>query len=137
MNQKEFEAIVMSARQTALNVCHSYGMDEDQSEDIAQDTMLKLWTIHQELPVGKPVEGLAAVVSRHLVIDLLRQQRKTVPIDTQQLIADTHILPDARAEIADNEDSRQRGMAGEANAVVALDRISGAPPEASRGKRQR
>ena len=103
MNQKEFEAIVMSARQTALNVCHSYGMDEDQSEDIAQDTMLKLWTIHQKLPVGKPVEGLAAVVSRHLVIDLLRQQQKTVPIDTQQLIADTHILPDARAEIADNE----------------------------------
>lgn len=128
MNQKEFEATVKSARQAALNVSHSYGMDEDQSEDIAQDTMLKLWTIHQKLPADKPVEGLAAVVSRHLVIDLLRQQRKTVPIDTQQLIADTRILPDARAEIADNEawlEKRMQSLPSTEYQVLHLRQVEG------------
>lgn len=90
--------------------------------------MLKLWTIHQKLPVGKPVEGLAAVVSRHLVIDLLRQQQKTVPIDTQQLIADTHILPDARAEIADNEawlEKRMQSLPSTEYQVLHLRQVEG------------
>ena len=110
MNQKEFESIAKSARQVALDVCHRFGLDDDLSEDVAQDTMLKLWTLHQELPADKPVEGLAAVVSRHLVISLLRQRRATVPIETQRLLVDKYVQPDARAEIADNEAWLERRM---------------------------
>ena len=68
------------------------------------------------------------MVSRHLVIDLLRQQRKTVPIDTRLLIADTHILPDARAEIADNEawlEKRMQSLPSTEYQVLLLRQVEG------------
>ena len=36
-------------REKALNVSRHYGAGNDEAEDIAQDVMLRLWQMHDEL----------------------------------------------------------------------------------------
>lgn len=43
MTEKEFTSLVPELRQTALHVCRGCGTDGMTAEDVAQDTMLRLW----------------------------------------------------------------------------------------------
>ena len=49
MNQTEFEHIAKELRQTAIKVASKYISNADSIEDIAQDVMLKLWAIHEDI----------------------------------------------------------------------------------------
>ena len=49
MTQNEFEHIAKTIRAQAVNVSQCCGADSVGAEDIAQDTMLKLWMIHDTL----------------------------------------------------------------------------------------
>jgi RNA polymerase sigma factor (sigma-70 family) len=111
MNATEFGHIVARARQVALQVSHRYGIDEDTSEDVAQDTTLRLWTLHEELDASKPIDAIATVVARHLTIDLLRKRHKEVPIDTQWSLEDKQARPDANAEDIDNMEWLEQRLA--------------------------
>jgi RNA polymerase sigma factor (sigma-70 family) len=101
MDPKEFEVIAKEARQTALDVCRSSGLDRQAAEDVAQDTMLRLWTLHADLPPDQPIGALVAVVARHLVIDRRRRRRVQVPIDSQWAMADTGAPPDEQVDSND------------------------------------
>ena len=103
MEQKQFESIVSKARQTALDVCRRYGVDPVAAEDVAQDTMLRLWTLHDDLPPDRPVEALVAVVARHLIIDQRRRQRPQVPIDREWTMADGQAPPDEQVDSNDHQ----------------------------------
>lgn len=103
MNQSEFEHIVGKARAQALAVSRGFGIDGVGAEDVAQDTLLRLWTLHDELAADCNIEALATVVARHLAIDSLRRHRKTIDINTQWNLADeVHASPSDVAENADN-----------------------------------
>ncbi len=49
MERIAFEQQARTWRQKALSVCISYGAGKDEAEDIAQDVMLRLWQMHDEL----------------------------------------------------------------------------------------
>ena len=49
MDRIAFEQQARTWRQKALSVCISYGAGKDEAEDIAQDVMLRLWQMHDEL----------------------------------------------------------------------------------------
>ncbi|MGI6231947.1 MAG: RNA polymerase sigma factor [Prevotella sp.] len=102
MNQKEFEQQVREANEVACNVCRRFGMAEDASADVVQDTMLRLWTLHDDLPDGTRLTKLAAVVARHRAVDLWRRQRRTVGIDALRSVEDSQPQPDKMAEHEDN-----------------------------------
>ncbi|MDE6116288.1 MAG: sigma-70 family RNA polymerase sigma factor [Duncaniella sp.] len=46
--------------------------DADLADDVAQDTLLRLWTMRDRLESYRSVESLAIVIARHRAIDLLR-----------------------------------------------------------------
>ena len=48
MVQEEFEKIATDIRQRVIAVARGYRLDADSAEDVAQDTMLKLWTIREK-----------------------------------------------------------------------------------------
>lgn len=98
MEQSEFERMAQQWRQRARETGLAFGATADEAEDIAQDTLLKLWAMRHELERYRSVESLAAVVARNLTIDLHRS-RRTVRLDDTSIhlsvsdkIADTDII---------------------------------------------
>ena len=49
MEKSAFEHMARTWREKALSVSIHYGAGRDEAEDIAQDVMLRLWQMHQEL----------------------------------------------------------------------------------------
>lgn len=104
MTEKEFIDIAAELRSLALRTV--------LSEDIAQDTMLRLWTIHEDLPSGK-IHGLTVTIARHLAIDRIRKQRHA-PLDSLQdanLAAIRHLaIEDTSLEEKENEEWLHRHL---------------------------
>ena len=74
MTQNEFEHIAKTIRAQAVNVSQCCGADSVGAEDIAQDTMLKLWMIHDTLSGQKEMRALAVTIAKRLTIDSHRRQ---------------------------------------------------------------
>lgn len=64
MTQEEYVHRAGTLRAKTLAVAQSYGLG-DEAEDVAQDVMLKLWCIHDDLPPDETAFGLAVVAARH------------------------------------------------------------------------
>ena len=80
MEQSGFEQMAQQWRKRAYETGLAFGATGDEAEDIAQDTMLKLWAMRQELDRYQSVDALAVIVARNLTIDLHRS-RRTVRLD--------------------------------------------------------
>ncbi len=79
MNQKEFEEIAGALRQEALKTSMHF-LHANDADDVAQDTMLKLWAIHNDLHGKEHAMRLTATVAKHLTIDTLRHTQRTSTI---------------------------------------------------------
>ncbi len=78
MTQKEFEHNALQMRAKALAVAQGFGFSDDESEDVAQDVLLKLWAMHESIEADTPVERLASIAAQHQCIDRLRSRQQPV-----------------------------------------------------------
>jgi RNA polymerase sigma-70 factor (ECF subfamily) len=76
MDRSAFERMARTWREKAFSVSRHYGAGREEAEDIAQDVMLRLWQMHDELERYDSVEALAALMARHL---LRNHQRRREP----------------------------------------------------------
>lgn len=74
MDKSAFEQQARSWRQKALAVSRSCGAGREEAEDIAQDVMLRLWQMHDELERYESPASLVALMARHLTRN--HQRRK-------------------------------------------------------------
>ena len=102
MVQEEFEKIAPDIRQRVIAVARGYRLDADSAEDVAQDTMLKLWTIMEKTDGRKSATAMAVMIVRHLSIDMLRKMR-TVGLDAATPTDSRFRQPDAMLESAEND----------------------------------
>ena len=63
MKKSAFELQVRTWREKALNVCRHYGAGKDEAEDIAQDVMLRLWQMHEELERFQSIEAIVTLMA--------------------------------------------------------------------------
>lgn len=80
MNQKEFEAIASALHKQASAQARLFLREDADAADIAQDAMLKLWALHDELHDKEHSMRLAKTMARHLAIDSLRHTRRTTTL---------------------------------------------------------
>ena len=78
MDRSAFEQQARSWREKALSVSRHCGAGSDEAEDIAQDVMLRLWQMRDELGRYESIEALAALMARHL----LRNHQRRKPSET-------------------------------------------------------
>ena len=86
MDKSAFEQQARSWRQKALQVSMSYGAGSAEAEDIAQDVMLRLWQMHDELERYESPEALVALMARHLLRNHQRR-RKPEQLDEAMVIS--------------------------------------------------
>lgn len=77
-----FENKATRLRQLALQAAAATGADSDTAQDIAQETMLRLWQMRDDPRLYNP-EGYATVIARHLTLNQLRR-KPPLPLDDRQ-----------------------------------------------------
>ena len=84
MDRKEFETLATRLRPRLIEMaCRCLG-NHDDADDVAQDTLLKLWSMKSRLDEYKSIDALAIVIGRHLCLDRLKRA-KTQPLDESGL----------------------------------------------------
>ena len=86
-----FEQQAPRLRQLALQAAAAAGADQDTAEDIAQETMLRLWQMRDDPRLYNP-EAYASTIARHQVLN--HQRRKPpLPLDERQVASLTSPSP--------------------------------------------
>ena len=85
MDKTAFEQQARTWRQNALSVSMSCGAGREEAEDIAQDVMLRLWQMHDELERYDSIEALATMMARHLLINHQRRRRSETLDETKMV----------------------------------------------------
>ena len=75
-------------RRLALQASTAAGADADTAEDVAQETLLRLWQMRDDPRLYNP-EGYATVIARHLTQNQLRR-KPSLPLD-ERLAADATV----------------------------------------------
>lgn len=94
MEQKEFETLIRQIRPKLYAEALRLLTDGDEAEDVTQETVLKLWTIRQQLEIYRSMEALAVVMVRRLALSRKRVAT-TIPLsDWQQTDTDSIDSPE-------------------------------------------
>ncbi|MCM1051557.1 MAG: RNA polymerase sigma factor [Paenibacillus sp.] len=85
MDRKEFESIAPELRDSIVTMVRRIvgSSDPGLPDDVAQDTLLRLWTLRDDLDSYRSVHALAMVMARNRAIDLLRSAHpdRHLPLD--------------------------------------------------------
>ncbi len=80
MDRKEFTAMAPALRERivgmAARIC-----PPDMADDVAQDTLMRLWTMRDRLDTYTSIEALAMVIARNRAIDLTRESAVVTGLD--------------------------------------------------------
>ena len=64
MDKSAFEQKARTWREKAVSASLHYGAGREEAEDIAQDVMLRLWQMHDELERYQSVEAIVTIMAR-------------------------------------------------------------------------
>src|SRR5574344_2758862 len=73
MQQSQFEAMARRVRPLIIGIGRMILLSEDEAEDIAQDALLRLWSVRDRLEEYDSVDALAKAIARNLSISRLRK----------------------------------------------------------------
>ena len=102
MERSAFEQKARTWREKALEVSMHYGAGKDEAEDIAQDVMLRLWQMHEELERFRSVEAIVALMAKHLIRN--HQRRKPSEVLDEAMIVSMNTSPHEVLETKENEE---------------------------------
>ena len=102
MDKTAFEQQARTWRQKALSVSMSFGAGRDEAEDIAQDVMLRLWQMHDELERYRSVEAIVALMARQLLRN--RQRRKPSEALDKVIIVSLNTSPQDELEMKEDDE---------------------------------
>lgn len=101
MDKSAFEQKARTWREKAVSVSLHYGAGKEEAEDIAQDVMLRLWQMHDELERYQSIEAIVVLMSRNQ----LRNHQRRKPdeaLDEAKLIR-IETSPQILLEIKEDE----------------------------------
>ena len=102
MKKSAFEFQARIWREKAICVSRYYGAGKDEAEDIAQDVMLRLWQMHDELEQYRSIEAIVALMAKHL----LRNHQRRKPSETldEAIVVSLNTSPHEELENKENDE---------------------------------
>ena len=76
MEHVEFARLALVLRRKAIVVGMNFFSSEEAAEDVAQETMIRLWKAWDTLPSPKEAERLAIRIAKHECIDVWRREQR-------------------------------------------------------------
>ena len=101
MDKTAFEQQARTWRKKALSVSMSCGAGREEAEDIAQEVMLRLWQMHDELERYDSIEALTTMMARHLLIN--HQRRRKPEALNEAMIVSLNISPHEQLEMKEDD----------------------------------
>ena len=81
-------------RTTAVAIAQRFGFAQDDAEDIAQDVMLKLWNLHEQLNDAAHLKASAVITTKRVCIDKWRTAHQHAEIAHTMPLIDEDSLHD-------------------------------------------
>jgi RNA polymerase sigma factor (sigma-70 family) len=75
MTQQEFEHIVPTLRPHLKDIGLKFFGDEETAEDIAQETLMRLWLLRNRIDLQTNIEPLAVRMAKNLCVSIWRKQK--------------------------------------------------------------
>ncbi len=75
-------------RTKAMSLAGQFGYSQEDAEDIAQDVMLRLWSLHEQLRDAAHLKASTAITAKRLCIDRWRSTYQHLKIDDAMPIVD-------------------------------------------------
>ena len=75
MTQQEYEHIVPMLRQRLKDIGRQFFGDEEMAEDIAQETLMRLWLLRERIEPQTGIEPLAVRMAKNLCVSEWRKQK--------------------------------------------------------------
>ena len=88
MTPQEFEHIVPELRPRLKDIGRQFFGDEDTAEDIAQETLMRLWMLRDRIDAQTGIEPLAVRMAKNLCVSEWRKQK--VRQDTLRVACNAH-----------------------------------------------
>lgn len=77
---------------------------EDDAEDAVQETLIKLWIMKERILNADKMRNMATVVCRNVSLNILRDARQSLPIETAEVIT----LQGNPQVLLEQQESRQK-----------------------------
>ena len=116
MTENQFISLVPRLRQMALTAAVGAGSDADGAEDVAQDTMIRLWQLLDALERVESPEALTATIARRLALNACRRPSSRLPLATPSASLPLRFTP-ARCQPSA---PRERRVARQSDAAPTL-----------------
>lgn len=81
MNLKEFTIKIIPMRQEVLEQARRLTGDDNDAEDLAQEVMLKLWTMRESIDTHPNVKALAFTILHNKHTDMWRHRQKISQVE--------------------------------------------------------
>ena len=78
MNRKEFEQQVQRLRPLMLRVGRDFFGNKDDAEDVAQDSLVRLWNYCERLDANRNLEALAVMVAKNICVEKFKRRTLTI-----------------------------------------------------------
>ena len=74
MQEQDFLIYVTPLRPTALRIGLQFFGNTEDAEDVAQETMMRLWAASEHIDITRPLEPLVASVAKNVCVSMKRAQ---------------------------------------------------------------
>ncbi len=88
MTQEEFTYRASEMRAKSVAMAKRFGYAEGDADDIAQDVMLKLWCLHEDIRDENHLKASVTISTKQMCIDRWRTQHSFVDIDESLAVVD-------------------------------------------------
>lgn len=75
MNRQEFEHIATTLRPSLKSIGRQFFGDDDAAEDVAQETLMRLWLLRDRIDSQRDIEPLAVRMAKNLCVSEWRKQK--------------------------------------------------------------
>jgi RNA polymerase sigma-70 factor (ECF subfamily) len=94
MTQEEFTYMASEMRTKAVLMAEQFGYPQDDAEDIAQDVMLRLWSLHGQLRDATHLKASTVIIAKRMWGGRWRTTHQHQKIDDAIQIVDEDTLHD-------------------------------------------
>lgn len=98
MQDHEYLQLIPRQRPLALRIGRQFFGNAEDAEDVAQDTMLRLWAARSHIDATQPLETLVARVAKNVCVSMWRKSHKVGEENTDADASDPQSLLEERED---------------------------------------